>query len=194
MKRSIAFLALTIVTTVAQAGDFFFWGANTNTLGQVYFFRSPLQTPGAAAAVFAGTPIKYLRYTNGAIVQLTTAQMSAQDAQEAADAAAAAAAAYIAATNAAAIQAAINASNAVRYAEMESDLEQAIVIQKGVAFCTMDQLNLLRAWITDYKAAVSNSTSLANMQTRVAALPSFAPITTNGLKTAVRARAQEFQP
>jgi hypothetical protein len=194
MKRSIAFLALTIVTTVAQAGDFFFWGANTNTLGQVYFFRSPLQTPGAAAAVFAGTPVKYLRYTNGAIVALTAAQRSAQDAQEAADAAAAAAAAYIAATNAAANQAAINSSNAVLWAEMASDLEQAIAIEKGVAFCTMDQLNLLRAWIVDFKSAVSNSVTLANFQTRVAALPSYTPITTNGLRTAVRSRAQEFQP
>lgn len=193
MKRSIAFLALTIVTTVAQAGDFFFWGANTNTLGQVYFFRSPLQTPGAAAAVFAGTPVKYLRYTNGAIVALTAAQMSEQDATELT--------AYISATNAAAIaayisatnQAAINASNAVLWAEMASDLEQAIAIEKGVAFATMDQLNLLRAWIVDFKSAVSNSATLANMQTRVAALPSYTPITTNGLKTAVRARAQEFQ-
>lgn len=180
------------VSLACRAGDGLFWSANTNSAG-VYFFRSAVSTPGAAQAVRAGTAVKYLRLINGAVVELSDAQKAAQDAQEAAAAAAAVAAAYIAATNAAAIQVFINASNAVLYAEMQVDLSQAVAIEKGVAFCTMDQLNLLRAWLTDFKGAVSNSTSLANLQTRVAALPFFAPITTNGLKTAVRSRAQEFQ-
>lgn len=176
------------VSLACHAGDGLFWAASTNSAG-VYFYRATVSTPGAAQAVESGTALKYLRLVNGAIMRLSAAQQAAQDAQEAADAQAA----YVAATNAAAIQAAINASNELVWAEMQVDLAQAIAIEKGVAFCTMDQLNLLRAWVVDFKAAVSNSTSLANLQTRVAALPTFLPITTNGLKTAVRARAQEFQ-
>lgn len=186
--KKILFAVVLGFAIACHAGDGLFWAASTNSAG-VYFFRATVSTPGAAQAVESGTALKYLRVVNGAIVELSAAQKAAQDAQEAADAQAAAAA-YVAATNAAAIQA---ASNAVLWADIQADLGQAIAIEKGVAFCTMDQLNLIRAWVVDFKAAVSNSTSLANLQTRVAVLPTFAPITTNGLKTAVRARAQEFQ-
>lgn len=186
--RKLLFAIAFSVSLACHAGDGLFWAANTNSAG-VYFRRSTVATPGAAQAVRSGIPLKYLRLINGAIVELSAEQKAAQDAQEAADAQAAAAA-YVAATNAAANQA---ASNAVLWADMQVDLGKAIAIEKGVAFCTMDQLNLLRAWVVDFKAAVSNSTSLANLQTRVAALPSFAPVTTNGLETAVRARAEEFK-
>lgn len=184
--RKVWFLLALCAACAVGVADGLFWGACANSSG-VYFFRSSTPTPGAAECV--DKPIKYIVYESGAVREMSQGERDAVDAAALAAYIAQTNAAYIAATN----QAAINASNAVLWAEMQVQLDNAMAIEKGVAFATMDQLNLLRAWVVDFKAAVSNSTSLPNLQTRVAALPTFAPITTNGLKTAVRARAEEFR-
>ncbi len=42
---------------------------------------------------------------------------------------------------------------------------------RAVAAIMVDEINLLREWIVAFKAATAAATSLANLQTRVAALP-----------------------
>ncbi len=42
---------------------------------------------------------------------------------------------------------------------------------RAIAALTIDELNALREWIVSFQAAVAAATSLANLQTRVAALP-----------------------
>lgn len=51
-----------------------------------------------------------------------------------------------------------------------------------------DEFNICRSWTRDLKAAVAASTSLANFQTRVAALPTLQDRTLSQLKTAIRNR------
>lgn len=45
------------------------------------------------------------------------------------------------------------------------------IIIRALALLTMDELNVLRAWIASFKAEVAAATSLADLKTRVAALP-----------------------
>ncbi len=42
---------------------------------------------------------------------------------------------------------------------------------RAIAALTVDEINTLREWIVSFQAAVAAATSLANLQTRVAALP-----------------------
>lgn len=42
---------------------------------------------------------------------------------------------------------------------------------RGVALVTMDEVNILRSWITSFKAAVAGAATLAALKTAVAALP-----------------------
>lgn len=44
-------------------------------------------------------------------------------------------------------------------------------ILRAVVILTVDELNILRQWVMSFKAAVAAATSLADLKTRVAALP-----------------------
>lgn len=55
---------------------------------------------------------------------------------------------------------------------------------RAVADIMVDEVNSLRGWITDFKAAVSAASSLADLKTRVAALPNLPDRTLSQAKTA----------
>ncbi len=58
-------------------------------------------------------------------------------------------------------------------------------LQRAVLFTTIDALNVLREWDVSFQAAVAAATTLADLKTRVAALPSLADITAAAAKAAV---------
>jgi hypothetical protein len=62
-----------------------------------------------------------------------------------------------------------------------------------VAFAdiTKDEINTLRAWITDFKADVAAATTLADLKTRVAANPDLPARTLAQLRTALRNRVNK---
>jgi hypothetical protein len=75
----------------------------------------------------------------------------------------------------------------------QAELDNAERITKALALTILDELNRATTRIRAFDAAVAAATSLANLQTRVAALPAIPDRTVEQLKTSVRARAQEFQ-
>lgn len=56
---------------------------------------------------------------------------------------------------------------------------------RAVAGVATDEINLLRGWIVSFKAAVAASTTLADLKTRVAALPNMPDRTLAQFRTAV---------
>ncbi len=59
---------------------------------------------------------------------------------------------------------------------------------RAIASLTLDEINTLREWIVSFQAAVAAATSLANLQTRVAALPNLPDRTLAQAKTAFIAK------
>lgn len=59
---------------------------------------------------------------------------------------------------------------------------------RAALLVAMDEVNALRQWITAFKAAVAASTSLANLQTRVAALANTLDRTAAQIKPALASR------
>lgn len=59
---------------------------------------------------------------------------------------------------------------------------------RAVALAAGDGDNMIRQWVTDFKAAAAASTSLADFKTRVAALSNLPQITAQNAKNAVRDR------
>jgi hypothetical protein len=57
---------------------------------------------------------------------------------------------------------------------------------RAVVVLTVDELNDLRSWITSFKAEVAAASSLADLKTRVATLPSLPQRTYAQARTAVR--------
>ncbi len=64
-------------------------------------------------------------------------------------------------------------------------------ILRAEALVLIDEINALREWITTFKAATAAATSLANLQTRVAALASMPDRTAAQAKTAIVNKAQD---
>ncbi len=122
--KKLLFAMVFGVVCMCHAGDGLFWSATTNATGAVVFYRSTVMTPGAAVAVIAKTPVRYLRLVNGSVVQITKAEQDAQDAQEAKDAADAQAAAATAADIATSNAAVKYAAEMQSYSNQLSDLEQ----------------------------------------------------------------------
>jgi len=64
-------------------------------------------------------------------------------------------------------------------------------VERNLIALIVSELNLLRAWITSFKAATAAATSLANLQTRVAALDAMpartGPVVTQAIKDAIDA-------
>jgi hypothetical protein len=56
---------------------------------------------------------------------------------------------------------------------------------EAFGLATLREVNLLRDWITDFKAAAAAATSLADFQTRIASLPDMPQRTTEQLIDAV---------
>jgi hypothetical protein len=62
---------------------------------------------------------------------------------------------------------------------------------RAVADAARDSDNSMRAWITSFKAAVAAATNLADLKTRVAALPALPAITNAQLVTAISSRIDD---
>lgn len=71
----------------------------------------------------------------------------------------------------------------------QTEIDNWPIAVKAAFLATLDELNLLRDWITAFKAAVAAATSLANLQTRVAALPNTPDRTVPQAIQAVRDKA-----
>ncbi len=63
-------------------------------------------------------------------------------------------------------------------------LEAESKAYRAIAALAVDEINTLRQWIVAFKAATAAATSLANLQTRVAALPDLPDRTLAQAKTA----------
>jgi hypothetical protein len=89
---------------------------------------------------------------------------------------------------AAAEQADIDAENKVRYKLFLDDGNHRMPLFKAMATITVDEINLLRGWIMDFKQAVADSITLLDFKTRVAALDNMPDRTNAQLKTAIKNR------
>ena len=67
-----------------------------------------------------------------------------------------------------------------------TDVEELTAAVVALALLTLDEVNVLRQWITAFKAAVAASSSLADLRTRVAALPNTPDRTRRQLLDATR--------
>lgn len=56
-------------------------------------------------------------------------------------------------------------------AQLDNDREALLKLLRAAAAIMVDEINVLREWEVSFKAAVAAATNLANLQTRVAALP-----------------------
>jgi hypothetical protein len=61
-------------------------------------------------------------------------------------------------------------------------------VVRAVAAVLVDEINALRDWVTSFKAAMAAASSLANLQTRVAALASLPDRTLGQAQAAVQAK------
>jgi hypothetical protein len=64
--------------------------------------------------------------------------------------------------------------------------QKEAAILRALAMIVLDENNLLRDWITQFQAATAAATNLANLQTRVAALPSVPQRTAVQLRDAIK--------
>jgi len=62
------------------------------------------------------------------------------------------------------------------------------VKDRAILLVVLDELNALRQWVTDFKAAVAAATSLANLQARVAATNNLPQRTANQIRPAVQGK------
>lgn len=115
-------------------------------------------------SLVSGQPQKYWKHVAGAIQLMTQGEKDAIDA--------AAAAAVIA-----------NAKTAAK--AIQDDLTSQSRAIRAVVKETVDELNAIRQWIVAFKVQVAAATNLANLQTRVAALPDMPDRTYTQAKTAI---------
>ena len=59
------------------------------------------------------------------------------------------------------------------------------VVDRAIVLAAIDEINLLRTWITDFKVAVAGAASLAALKTAVAALPAVPQRTAVQAKSAI---------
>lgn len=62
---------------------------------------------------------------------------------------------------------------------------------RAFASITVDEINILRQWITSFKTQVALATTLADLKTRVAGLPAVNDRTLSQLKTAIQSRIDD---
>lgn len=75
-----------------------------------------------------------------------------------------------------------------RAKELLASAEAYEKLTRAVVLITLDEINNLRSWIASFKTEVAASTNLANLQSRVAALPNMPARTITQLKTAIEAK------
>lgn len=66
-------------------------------------------------------------------------------------------------------------------------------LYRAVVLVSKDEVNALRAWLTDFKGAVAAATSLADLKVRVAALPSMPARTAAQARSALLAKLDEVE-
>ena len=71
---------------------------------------------------------------------------------------------------------------------LDAALERENRIDRAIAQIMLQEVNNLRQWMMDFKAQTALATNLANLQTRVAALPNLPQYTENQLITAIKNR------
>jgi hypothetical protein len=64
-------------------------------------------------------------------------------------------------------------------------------VQRAVVVLTVDELNVLRDWLTQFKAAVAAAGTLAALKTSVAALPALPERTFAQVRTAIRGKIDD---
>lgn len=69
---------------------------------------------------------------------------------------------------------------------IDFDKTALLKIARAEAAVLVDEINSLRQWLVSFKAQVALATSLANLQTRVAALPDMPDRTLAQAKTAIK--------
>jgi hypothetical protein len=120
-------------------------------------------TEASVQAFITGKQLKYLKVSGNSVVDYTQGEKDTLDAAE------------LAATIAAAKAAAKTLYDAL------DQVGRAIRAQGKL---TVDELNVIRQWIVDFKAQTALASNLANFQTRVAALPNLPDRTYAQAKTA----------
>ena len=101
----------------------------------------------------------------------TAEEIAAQEAQAAADAEA----------------------NRLAWLSMQRDIDQAELRTRALALVLLDEHNRASTWLRSFVAAVAASTSLLNLQSRVATLAAMPDRTAAQLRQAVIDKAQELQ-
>lgn len=94
---------------------------------------------------------------------------------------------------------AIATPTAAQLTQIERDVAKALFLltngegisKRVVASILLDEINSLRQWITDFKAAVAGAATLAALKTAVAALPNMPARTMGQAKTAYNNRADD---
>jgi hypothetical protein len=71
---------------------------------------------------------------------------------------------------------------------LDEEVDSLYKLTRALALVTMDEVNIVRDWLTDFKAEVAAATSLADLKTRVAALASLPDRTASQLKNAIKAK------
>ena len=156
-----------------------FWGPVCEGESIVTWTRVDSPVPGAVEALRDGVPQRFLRFRDGAVVRLSEAEI-----QEILDAEAAEAAQREA--DAAAEQAAQSAA----LLAMQSELDNAERITKGLALTILDELNRITNRMRAFDTAVQAASTLQGMKTLVAALPDIPDRTAAQLKAAVKAKVE----
>lgn len=72
-----------------------------------------------------------------------------------------------------------------------TDVEELTAAVVALALLTLDEINNLRQWVASFKAATAAATSLADLKTRVAALPNMPDRTRQQLINAVKAKISD---
>lgn len=70
-------------------------------------------------------------------------------------------------------------------ANMAGGVDPNSRLSRAIASVILDQFNTVRAWDMSLKAAVAAATNLANLQTRIAALPNLPQLTLSDVQTAI---------
>lgn len=78
--------------------------------------------------------------------------------------------------------------NKKRYKLFLDDGNHRMPMFKALATIMVDEINILRGWLASYKTEVAAASSLADLKTRVAALPNTPDRTNSQLKTALKNR------
>lgn len=73
----------------------------------------------------------------------------------------------------------------INAALLQDDPSPSSKFVKAVLLTAIDEINLLREWITNFEAATAAATSLTDFKTRVAALPAMPDRTVQQAKTAI---------